>query len=290
MGRQSLLAICLAALLANASHAAISFSDTANPGVTYATGAVTDYNIYGDMMDGMKVTATFSGDPNPHVAFWQDINTAPSVRSGGASDSGFFSLTEEGHTYGTIGHAWTLTVYYPNVLTHLTIEGVFATQPTVFDVSNMGSLVAGPLTPGPSSGSTGAETGTGGSAKGWTFELPFLASYNAFVPPISSLYTYDITATYSNLVGVGGNPPDGDVFTTLDLDFTGGPFGGMPGGNSDDSFPITQTQIVFYADTDQVDRLDTAEPTPEPSSAVIFAGLALTGGWWLRKRSPLPRK
>jgi len=94
--------------------------------------------------------------------------------------------------------------------------------------------------------------GTDGSASGWTFQTddPF-----------------DITATYSGQVSVGGAAAVGDLWRYLNLDFTQGFSGGMR----------------FIADTDNLLYAGDINPVPEPTGLLLLAS-GLLGLGFLRRR------
>ena len=94
--------------------------------------------------------------------------------------------------------------------------------------------------------------GTDGSASGWTFQTddPF-----------------DITATYSGEVSVGGAAAVGDLWRYLNLDFTQGFSGGMR----------------FIADTDNLLYAGDINPVPEPTGLLLLAS-GLLGLGFLRRR------
>jgi len=76
---------------------------------------------------------------------------------------------------------------------------------------------------------------------------------------------YNITATYSGPVGVGGAPPFGpptDVYRWLDIGF---------------SKPFTNSQITFLADTDNIG----SPAVPEASSKISFGLLLALGLGWV---------
>jgi len=106
--------------------------------------------------------------------------------------------------------------------------------------------------------------GTSGSSNGWPFEF----KHGPSIP-------VDIIATYRNQVGVAGDAPVGDLYEEMEIEFTNA--GGFPSG--------VYEWLGFIADTDNA----TTTPlpaVPEPASAIsLAAGLALLGGWGLRRKS-----
>ncbi len=154
-----------------------------DPGVTYQTDALTGFATYGDMMDGMAVTAYFVGGGSQTV-LWADTGAG----SGGVTGAGW-SLAESGDTFNAAN--WTLASNVP--LSKVVIDA--GVDFTVFDRS---------WPPG-DPGSNGF--GTDGSARGWSFQ---------------TAYTGAVDATYHDYITLAGNPPVGDLFRSLDLVFPNG--------------------------------------------------------------------
>src|SRR5437762_5164372 len=86
----SAVLLCLGPAAVAQAAITISVSDNADPGTTFNAGSVTTFTVFGNMMGGMKVTGTFLGDPNPHVAIWHSTGG----QSGGADSDPNFSLIE----------------------------------------------------------------------------------------------------------------------------------------------------------------------------------------------------
>ena len=96
-------------------------------GTTYDTQAIADSLTYGDMMDGMAVTATFS-DGSKETQLWKDTGVA---YSGGVNEnSDKWSLNVTGDTFDD--YKWNLKVNASSSLTNLFIDA--GTGNTVFDV------------------------------------------------------------------------------------------------------------------------------------------------------------
>ena len=84
--------------------------------------------------------------------------------------------------------------------------------------------------------------------------------------------SFDVNATYAGPLGVGGNAPLGDLYTTLDLAFVGAAgtaFNGFVG------------DMTFTADTDNATT--TIVTAPEPLSLMLI-GFGLLGLAGLRRR------
>ncbi len=141
-----------------------------------------------------------------------------------------WSLSQSGDTFS---NSWSLSSTVS--LTGLVIDG--APGDTIFDIT------------------WDTYPGTPGSASGRTF---------------TTAYTGDLTATYRNLLGVGGNAPVGDLYTMLELDFGTAGF---------------LNNLTFIADTDNAEYAGDIVPSvPEPSTFLLFGGGLLGLGYLGRKR------
>src|SRR5690606_825577 len=96
--------------------------------------------------------------------------------------------------------------------------------------------------------------GSPGSAQGWPFA-------------ILGTNLWDVTATYSGPVGIGGAAPVGDLYRYLRLDFAQ-PFSGT---------------LSFENDTDNLRIGGDLTPVPEPATLVLF-GMGLAGAGLRRFR------
>jgi hypothetical protein len=176
------------------------------------------------MMDGMKVTAFFS-DGSEDTQFWKDTGVP---ESGGVNEnSDKWSLNVTGDTFDTVGNRnWTLMVYGSSspTLTNLFIDAGIGN--TVFDI----------VPDNPST--TELETLSPGSALGKEFYTD---------------YSETLTATYSDLVGIGGTI-HGDLYRTLNLDFGTAGFSG--------------SSMLFSADTDNLQFPGDIHPTDDPTNPV----------------------
>ena len=132
----SLFLAGLALALAPAAGRAAPVTVASDPGTTYTTAGLTGFSTFGDMMDGMSVTAHFVGGSSETVA-WADV----AAGAGGATGTGW-SLTEAGDTFSS---SWILTNMTGLGLTRLVLDG--APGRTVFDRTN-----PSPGTPGSASG------------------------------------------------------------------------------------------------------------------------------------------
>jgi PEP-CTERM motif-containing protein len=266
---KSLVFIACLAIFGSAARAALTVQ--VSPGSTFSVPNVVDFSPTGFDMTGLKVTATFSNG-STDTAFW----TVPGSPLNPGAYGSTWSLSESGDTFF---NAWHLQYSGTQLkLTNLLIEGGSFGH-TLFDLQGLGRTTAGAVTPG----NADAVTGTTGSERGYTFDPvdPNIATNNSTLFP-----GLDVSSTYSNLVKLdAASSPVGDLFTTLQIDFSPQPGGGLLG----DFFgPI---EFDFYADTD-LWGTEQAAPIPEPSSLVLCAGLGLIGAWQYgrskvtRKRAP----
>lgn len=177
-----LLAGLTAAILSigQVQAAVIHQNDTTN---TDVIPGLTGFGTTGAMMNGMTVTAVFSG--GAEVAYWG----ATGASSGGVTGTGW-SISQSDSTYGnpwsfsfTVGAA-------PLQLMKLIFNG--STGLTVFDRT-------------PTDVSDSSTWGTPGSAQGWDLEFTD-SSISALV-------------TYSDQIAIGADPAIGDLWHTLTVDF-----------------------------------------------------------------------
>jgi len=230
--------VILVLLAATSSTMAASVNVTYDPGTTNVTEALTGFGTSGDMMDGMDVTAFTAGGGSELV---QWATTGPGA---GASIGTGWSLAESGDTFG--GY-WTLTNNTGLSMTRLFIDA--GPGDTVYDIS----WPPGASNPGP-------DSGTEPSARGWTFQV------------VNGLGDLDILATYRDYVAIGGDAPVGDLFRSLDIQFTNaGGFG-------------SSSTLVYITDTDNIMFAGDLTPVPTPGAFLLAAlGTGLVG--WIRRRN-----
>jgi hypothetical protein len=237
--QRTLVALAAAAIAATATQAqTVNF----NNGTQALSPALTGFQTTGQLMVGMRVTAVFT-DASVFSDSWRDLGGA----NHGAQVAGRFRLAV-GSTDDTFSSNWTLSNLATGGpgLRSLRIEG--REGRTLFDVCWRT----------PTNCANNTEDGTDGSARGWTFETT------------GGTYGGTVNALYTNIVGVGGNPPVGDLYEELNMRFNADL--GMIGGQT----------YTFRADTDN-SRFDNPPPTllPEPSTyammATGFAALVAVG-------------
>lgn len=183
---QAGLAIGLVSLCMTSSSVAGSLTVTSNNGTTNVTTALTGFQTYGDMMDGMSVTAYFAGGGS-ETRSWTDTGSG----AGGVTGTGW-TLAESGDTYG--GY-WTLTA--TSAIASIFIDA--GTGDTVFDRT---------FSPYP---------GTSGSANGWDFSIvgvnnwDITATYRDVVALQGSDPVGDLFRTLTISFGSGSFGPGADT-------------------------------------------------------------------------------
>lgn len=186
---KSLLGAAAAAVLLASPMMASADTVVLIAGSPKTTTGLTGFATTGALMDGMLVTAAFSGGGSETLA-WADIAGAPG-NDGGVFGSGW-SLKLVGNSFDD---PWTLTSTVG--ITSLLFDGI--PGKTVFD------------TRFPFPGGNG--DGTPDSARGWQFQR------------LSGGPT-DITTTYSDILNIGTDPAVGDLYTKVSVVFReafGGP-------------------------------------------------------------------
>jgi hypothetical protein len=226
-----------AALLALGSGGAKSAVIIFDGGLDSITG-VANFVTLGDAMAGMTVRATFA-DGFTETLVW----AATGPGAGGVTGDGW-SVNQSGDTFNDLSWAVDVTRLdgqgLPIELSELHLEG--APGLTLFDVE-------------PPNGSFTTEPGTENSASGKRF-VSDLADDD------------DIVATYSNQIQINADPPVGDLWHTLTIDFSGRDDGGVFGS------------FAFSQDADSDERLI---QVPEPFGAALL-GFALLGFGMARRR------
>ena len=174
-----ILLLSLSATFATANAAVVVVTDTS--AVTTIPG-LTGFSTSGAQMDGLKVTANFTGFSQ--TLSWADT----SADSGGVTGDGW-SLGVSGNTYSA---AWQFNIMAGRgALQSLVLDASGPQQVTVFDTF------------------FGGAEGTPDSASGKSFQF-------------SSCSGCDATARYSNAVAIAPAAPVGDLFHTLAVNFANG--------------------------------------------------------------------
>lgn len=225
---RSILRVVAATAFGLAAASANAAQIILDPTNTSVIPGVAAFETNGDGMVGMSVTAIFV-DGGSETVFW----TATGVDAGAAIGTAW-RIDVVGDTFAV--DAWAAD--FERAISVLIFDG----RPglTLFDRTDDSGFVG---------------QGTPGSASGRDFA--------------TNLVDDDlIVATYSEIVAVGANPPVGDLWHVLTVDFAALPNGGAIG------------QFLFSQDTDNDARIQ----VPEPAGLGLF-GLALVGlALWLRRR------
>jgi len=199
---------------ASASQAGIISLSSLNNGAPVNVASLTGLVTTADLMAGMTISATFSNGQTQNCT-WGATGPGSGGCTGGAVADGSFSLSASGDTYTN-----------PFLLTNLSTQALLLSLTlnalpgnAVFDV------VATPgLTPGSDLGQ----------------------AVSGFTTPASAPNGLGV---YSNLVSVGGNPAQGDLYTQLVISF--GSIGLAAGETG-----------TFVADTDSIGTTPSGVPEP----------------------------
>jgi hypothetical protein len=227
--------ICAVAVLAGsvAPVSAATITVSQSPGTLYTTTGISPTITNGNNMDGMRVTAVLSNGTSMLVLTRAWSDSADPDTGGVAFVTPDFSLSVSGDTFEA--NIWALD--FSNVgdwrLLSLGFDGT--TGQTVFDRTFGGS------------------SGTPNSVSGRD-----VAGFSTFSGSVGALY--------SNLVGVGGNAPVGDLFANVLLSFGDGNFANALSGGR---------LYHFSMDTDNT-ASPLAAPVPEPGSMLLL-GSGLVG-------------
>lgn len=226
--KKTALSAALALVLAGSASAAVTYNQdlTAPSDIPGLTG----FQTTGAMMGGMQVVATLIGANGTftETRSW----AATGAASGGVTGTGW-SLTQTGDTFaGLWSFNFTNVGTAPFNLLTLSLDGNSGL--TLFDRFFNGTA-----------GSTGSFNGS---------DLSFTDD------------TISAAVTYSDVVGIGGNAPVGDIFHQVSIQFGDG----------------IARSFQFLQDTDNDSRIN--QPIPEPGTLSLL-GLALAGvSWRVRRR------
>lgn len=177
---KSLLFVLLASIGTASSAAVVINKDLS---VTDTIPGLTSFATTGAEMNGLRVTALFSG------GFTQTLSWATTGGDAGGVSGAGWGLSLEGNSFS---EAWLFTMDQSlGQLLSFTLDASAPGQVTLFDTT------------------FGNAVGTADSSSGTDFSFENCTGCNA-------------TALYSNVVAVGGNAPVGDIFHTLQVNFEGG--------------------------------------------------------------------
>ena len=186
------------------------------------TSAITGFVTTGSGMDGMTVTVTY-GDGSVDTAVWGTTGT----NAGAASFAGLWSLSLTGDSFN---QPWTFSTSdnLQKRVSSIFLDG--GPGKTVFDIKS-------------------DDLYSPNSGLGWPFQI-----LSGITDPSA------VTATYSSPLGIGGNPPIGDLFVTLNIDLGSQ---ALAGGQS----------FTFRADTDNaLTAIEVGDPVPEPFTMALVGG------------------
>ena len=233
------LGVLFASAIGNIANAGTITTIAQNTGTTVNAIDLTGFSTNGAGMTGMTVSALFGG--GTVTCIWAPTGIDSGGCSGLAAGVGSFAVSQSGDTFSS---NWTLTNTTavgaaPIPLLRILFDGI--TGSTVFD-RTFGGL-----------------TGTNGSALG--------ADATGTTPAGQP----NGSATYIDLVSTLGNPPVGDIFGRLSIDFGNG--------------LLPQGAATWVADTDTI-GLRGGGNTPEPGTwaMLLLGGSALLGVRRLKRR------
>jgi hypothetical protein len=238
------------ALLAVFATAPLALAQTVSfeRGTEYLTQGVADFATLGNQMNGMQVTATLS-DGTIYTSSWEDLGVEDGYdRSGVASAWGSVSGYSD---YATDVNYIRIQV---NALGGSTLRSlVFNGAPggTMFDCHFNGSECQ----------QFGLnKEGTPGSRGAPSFQINYANRSAA-----NNFSSSAVFAQYTNMIGLNGVDPVGDLFEQFSLFFDTAADTGLSSAFSD---------LYYLVDTDSIPVRATLVPSnsvPEPASAALFA-------------------
>ncbi|MCC6243308.1 MAG: PEP-CTERM sorting domain-containing protein [Gemmatimonadaceae bacterium] len=245
-----LTTLALAVVLSITPDRARGQTNTFSNGTVFSAPVLNTFETLGRDMNGMRVEWTFADGLGTAFATWGDLGVQNGFSFAGVRSGGFEIALNANSSTSTV--TWTLTNATGNRLQSVRFNG--APGRTLFDC---GVGCPNPGTPGSSGGQSLQTINFGG-------------------------YTGGVIGEFTNIVGIGGLAPVGDLFEQLTITFA--------------DLVSNNGYYNFRLDTDNSD-FGVAPPSPvspttvpEPSTwAMMLVGLAAVGLRARRKAQGGPR-
>ncbi len=202
------------------------------------------------MMNGMRVDINFASGTASTDLVWGEIGSGTGVY--GVSGDGW-SLTYSGTDTNAFAKDWILST--DRIINNFTINALYGN--TVFDIMADSEVTYD----------------TPNSSGGWWWPISYdktvitSGSVNTDSDPLTSSvrpYNAYFNWTFSDAVNILGDPVKGDLYSTMNIDFS--PYGGFKSTGTD----TNRKNFNFAVDTDNV------KPIPEPATLLLF-GFGLLG-------------